>query len=311
MPPIERSCEPRREPDLDLVFASATTRRAALAAMARAFAAAGIDAPERDARAIAAGILECNAVQFIAEPDVPIGTCAAALAAAVNRRTAREPVSRILGRRGFFGRDFIITPATLDPRPDSECLIETALAVLAERQACDGALQLLDIGTGSGCLLVTLLAELPRARGVGVDIAADAIVCARINAAALGVGGRADFIVGDGLVAVAGGPFDLVLANPPYVRTGDIDGLQPEVRIWDPLAALDGGGDGLAFYRQWCIGLNRLVPDGWVIFEVGHDQADDVRDILRNAMRPSQVADMRIISDMGGVRRCVAVRTQV
>jgi release factor glutamine methyltransferase len=241
---------------------------------------AGIEAPELDAR-----LLLCRATGLSHEAYVARGNDTLSPAAAarfgtyVGRRLAGEPVSRIIGTREFYGRPFRNDQSTLDPRPDTETLIEAAL-VLVDRNA---PLRILDLGTGSGCILITLLAELPLATGLGIDKSLQALDIARANAQILGVGDRADFSVGDWLEAVKG-TFDLVVANPPYLSVADMAELAPEVRDHDPRAALDGGPDGLSAYRRIVPGLRKaLSPGGFALFEVGPDQAQAVLRLLAEA----------------------------
>ena len=201
-------------------------------------------------------------------------------AALVARRAAREPMSHILGRREFWSLDFRVSRAVLDPRPDSECLIEAALAEIPVREA---ALDLLDLGTGSGCLLLALLTELPRATGRGVDRSRQALDVAKANADALGLTERVAFMPGDWGRGIAA-RFDIVLCNPPYVPSAEIAHLMPEVARHEPRLALDGGADGLACYRRMAPELERLLrPGGFVAIEIGHGQAVPVTTILRQA----------------------------
>ena len=186
------------------------------------------------------------------------------------RRLAREPVSRIEGRRDFFGRTFRIGPATLDPRPETETLIEEALEICRREDWTGKPIRILDIGTGSGCILLTLLCELPQATGVGTDICQDALETAATNAHGLNVESRVSFMMAR-TCELGLGPFDLVLSNPPYIPSGDIAGLQLEVRNYDPRSALDGGGDGLETYREIAAGLMQAVPDGWLCWKPAWD----------------------------------------
>jgi release factor glutamine methyltransferase len=224
----------------------------------------------------------------------------------VARRLAGEPVSRIIGIREFYGRSFRIDASTLDPRPDTETLVEAALG-LVDREA---PLDILDLGTGSGCILVTLLAELPRASGAGVDVSLPALERAQANAQVHGIGDRARFIAGDWLEAVEGS-FDLVVANPPYLSAADMAALSPEVRDHDPRAALDGGPDGLSAYRRIVPGLRKaLRPGGFALFEVGPDQAEAVSRLLAEAgldMGEGQ----HLWRDLAGRTRVVGVRSRV
>lgn len=267
---------------------------------------AGVEGARRDARLLAGHVLALDAAALIAHPERPVPEAKArALAAAVARRAAREPVSRILGRREFYGLDFALSPATLDPRPDSETVVEAALAALSGRPRA----RVLDLGTGTGCLLLAVLAHAPAAAGTGIDAAAGAVETARTNAASLGLGARARFLVRDwdrpdwqdGL----DGPFDLVLANPPYIPAAEIAHLAPEVARHDPVAALDGGDDGLDAYRRLIPGLfGLLVPGGTAVFEIGLGQGDAVAALFAAA----GFAPGGIRPDLAGIPRAAVAR---
>jgi release factor glutamine methyltransferase len=271
---------------------------------------AGIDGAGDDARRLLAAALALSAAQLLARPTRLLSTEEAErFSRNIARRAAREPVSRILGEREFYGRSFAIGPATLDPRPDSETLIEAALELAASEQWPARPLRILDVGTGSGCLLLTLLAELPDALGVGTDTSATALEIARANARRLGVAHRAHWLVADALEAVRG-PFDILISNPPYIPTGEISRLDPEVRCWDPSSALDGGADGLRFFHRLVADMRAVVPDGLVLLEVGHDQADAVGALLAAEMPAQGAKGIRFYRDVAGLRRCVAARTR-
>lgn len=281
--------------------------REAQAALTRAFGAAGIEEPARDARLLTLAALKVSAQDLVRDPEQLLSDKdAAQLAEVALRRLRREPVSRIVGVRGFYGRDFLITPATLDPRPCTETVIEAALEIAEREGYRERPIRILDVGTGSGALLVTLLAELPLAQGLGTDISDEALHAARANAERLGVGGRARFVNRRTLEGVEG-PFDMLVSNPPYIPTGDIVSLEPEVSVFDPRAALDGGADGLDIYRALSRGLAAVVSDGWALFEVGAEQAEPVAEMLREAL--GGAAETRMWTDLGQHRRCVAVRT--
>ena len=238
---------------------------------------ARIAAPELDARLLlchAAGLTHEAYVAGLNETLAP--DAAARFGAYVARRLAGEPVSRIIGIREFYGRPFRIDSSTLDPRPDTETLIEAALALARH----EGPLRLLDLGTGTGCILITLLAELPRATGIGIDKSLPALELARANAASLGVGDRALFMAGDWLDPVRC-TFDLVVANPPYLSAADMAGLSNEVGAHDPRDALDGGPDGLSAYGRIAPRLGKVLrPGGIALFEIGHTQAEAVFSLL-------------------------------
>ncbi|HEX9881107.1 MAG TPA: peptide chain release factor N(5)-glutamine methyltransferase, partial [Hyphomicrobium sp.] len=231
------------------------------------------------------------------------------LAEMLRRRCAREPVSRILGAREFYGRTFKVTPATLDPRPDSETLIEAALEIVDREGWRTRPLRILDVGTGSGCLLVTLLAELPQASGLGGDISAAALAVAADNARAHGVLSRMQVALHDGLDGIDG-PFDLLVCNPPYIASAEIAELSPEVRAHDPRHALDGGPDGMAVYRAVMSDLPRVMSHGWVLFEVGAGQADALSRLICDTL-PGVRTPLQTWKDLGGHVRCVAAEIQL
>ncbi len=269
---------------------------------------AGIDGAGDDVRRLMAAALQLSSADLLREPERSLAAAQVeVLRRYIERRKRREPVSRILGCRDFYGRTFAISPATLDPRPDSETLISATLELVRQEGWQREPLRILDVGTGSGCLLLTLLSEMPQATGLGTDISAAALAIARENACRLGLEQRAAWSQKDALEGVAG-PFHILVANPPYVRTGDIADLEPEVRDFDPVQALDGGADGLGMYRRLVPGVGNLIPHGWVVLEVGHDQADAVAELLVSQAGIDTSA-VRIQRDVAGKRRCVAART--
>lgn len=279
--------------------------------VARVLAQSGVDTPERDARLLVAAAIGGVPADLIVRPErkFELGE-AAQLDAYVGRRSRREPVSRILGVREFYGRPFHITPATLDPRPCSETLITAVLDIADEGGGRDRPLRLLDVGTGSGCLAVTLLCELPNATALATDVSSDALAAAAINAELSGVAQRITFAQRNTLQDVDG-PFDILISNPPYIPAADIRGLQAEVKDYDPRGALDGGADGLDIYHEIAAGLPRVLPSGWAVFEVGAGQARDVEQILRAAFAQGASAHCRTWKDLGGHTRCVAMETQL
>ncbi len=284
------------------------TAREAQVAVSRALAAAGIEDGARDARLLVAAALDARAEDLLREPERRLTPHEAErLSQFSSRRAAHEPVSRILGTRGFYGREFRVTPATLDPRPCTETVVEAALEVAQAEGWGSRPIRILDIGTGSGALVATLLAELPQATGVATDISDAALAVARENAERLGVASRAVFLNRRNLEGIDG-PFDLFVSNPPYIPSADIAGLAPDVRDYDPLGALDGGADGLDIYRALAQGLVGVVPDGWALFEVGAGQAEPVVEILRSAVEKA-LQEVRVWRDLGQHSRCVAVRT--
>lgn len=294
----------------DAAVGMAPTLRTALQVATAELQRGGIDNAGNDARRLAAAVLGLTAAQVLGQPERPLSRQEAErLCACVARRRVHEPVSRILGEREFYGRPFVITPATLDPRPDSETLIKAALELVREERWGERPLRLLDVGTGSGCLLLTLLAELPHASGVGTDIGGAALDVARGNARRLGLQQRSDWLVADALDGIAG-PFDLLISNPPYIPTQEIRQLEPEVRDFDPHPALDGGEDGLQIFRRLAAGFANVVTNGWMVLEVGHDQADAVAELLGGQTSGPRAEDIRTFRDVAGKRRCVAMKSR-
>lgn len=254
----------------------------ALLLLTRILEDAGIDTPQRDARFLLQGILRLDGAELLSRSGRALGTDAERVSDAAQRRARHEPVSRILGRREFYGREFIVTPDVLDPRPDTEAVIELTLEIVASRGLSKRPLSIADIGTGSGILITTLLAELPNARGVATDISQAALDVARHNAEKLGVADRLSLVATTGLDGCLG-PFDLVISNPPYISTADIAGLERDVKDFDPVIALDGGIDGLHVYREIARNTLELQRPLTVVLEVGSTQADSVEGIFRSA----------------------------
>lgn len=264
-------------------------------------AEAGVDGAPLDARVLLASVLACRPESVLSLRERPLGrTEATAYRRLIAGRAGRRPVSRLLGRRGFWCIELELDDAALDPRPDSETLVEAVLDRLADRRR---PLRLLDLGVGSGCLLLALLHELPEATGVGVDRSSAALACARRNAVRLGLGHRVQFLAGDWATAI-NARFDAVVCNPPYIARSEIACLAPEVREHDPHLALDGGVDGLEHYRALALDLRRiLAPRGFAAIECGAGQADQVAGIL--AEGTLAVAELRC--DLAGVPRCLIV----
>jgi release factor glutamine methyltransferase len=274
----------------------------ALARGARQLAGAGIDNARREARLLLSVALDEPTESLLGSPQRLVDSgIERAYEALLRRRAGREPMSQILGRREFWSLPFAVSSDILTPRPDSETVVEAALDAIADRAA---PLRILDLGTGSGCLLLALLSELPHASGIGTDISAAACRLARDNAGALGLAGRARFIVGDWSAAVAG-RFDLIVANPPYIPSPALDSLMPEVRDHEPRRALDGGDDGLDAYRRLLPGIGRLLdPDGRMLVEIGAGQGDKVAALLPSA--GLTIFDRR--RDLAGIERCLSAR---
>jgi len=269
------------------------------------FRKVGIETPELDARLLLCHAAGLTHEAYIARAGGKLAADAAArLESFIARRLEREPVSRIIGTREFYGRDFLVDRHTLDPRPDTEIPIETALELVAQQGSRNRPRRLLDLGTGTGCILITLLAELPQARGLGTDISATALELAAANARRLGVAERARFVCSDWLGAIDG-KFDLILSNPPYIPSAEIAGLAEEVARHDPRLALDGGADGLDAYRRIAAGAPQaLAPNGKVLVEIGAGQAEAVAEIFAKAGLTLD-GDTAIRRDLAGRARLV------
>ena len=253
---------------------------------------AAVDDPAREARLLLAHVTGLSLVAQIADPDRMID--AAAYQALLDRRAAHEPVALIVGHAEFWSLPFAVSRDTLLPRPDSETVVQAAL------DACPAPGRVLDLGTGTGCLLLSVLHERPGAWGVGVELSPAAAALARRNAAALGLAGRSAFVCGSWADAVRW-PFDLVVSNPPYIRQGDLAGLAPEIRLYEPARALDGGPDGLDAYRAIMAVLpGLLAPGGVAVLEVGYDQADAVAALASGTAV--------FVTDLASVRRAIVLR---
>lgn len=286
--------------------AEVATVAALVAQGARRLAAAGVAEPAADARCLAQAALGVGRTRLVTDRARPVSPGEVAeFDRLIGRRLGREPVSRILGAREFWSLPIGLDPAVLDPRPDSETVVAAGLAALGRRA---GPQRILDLGSGSGCLLLALLAERPSDRGIGVDASPAAVRRARATAAALGLADRAGFLVGDWGGGLAGGRFDLIVSNPPYVPTAEIAGLAPEVRAFDPPGALDGGPDGLASYRAILPDLRRLLaPGGVAVLEVGGGLAGEVARLLADGGFGSPTRRC----DLGGRERCLVVEKAV
>jgi release factor glutamine methyltransferase len=276
----------------------ATARRT----LAQAFRAAGLDSPEIDARVLlghALGFDQSALASHAARELTPRET--EAIAALMARRLAHEPVARIVGSKEFWSLELTVTSATLVPRPETETVVEAALTAVDASGPRARALRLVDLGTGSGALLIALLSELPQAIGVGTDKSPAALAVARANAARHGLAGRARFLACDFSAALTG-RFDVVVANPPYVGRGTISTLAPEVRNYDPMLALDGGADGLAAYRAIAADAGRLLaPTGVLAVEIGDGQCETVAGLLSAA----GLVITGMVNDLAGVPRAL------
>ena len=276
-----------------------------LYALEQILADAGIASAKSDARCLLGMAFGRDEAVLPHEDIAPMDqACDDRLAAMMARRLAGEPISRIRGWREFWSLRFAVSPATLDPRPDSETVIDAAVRWASCNAAKDRPLRLLDLGTGSGCLLLALLSELPQANGVGLDVNLDAIATARRNAASLGLGERAVFAAhsfADDLGPF--GDFDVILSNPPYIPTDEIEGLAVDVKSFDPALALDGGADGMACWQQLLPRLAAaLAVNGMAFVEIGRGQENAVT-------AEAEKANLQLCAsyrDLAGITRCLA-----
>lgn len=270
------------------------------------FNAAGLESAELDARILTGAALDLDLTGLIkAARQIVTETQAAKLEAFARRRLVGEPVARILGSKEFWGLPFQLSAETLVPRPDTETVVELALAMLRAMPRATAPVRIADIGTGSGAILLALLSELPDATGVGTDISPAALMTASHNAGALGMASRASFVACNYAAALADG-FDLIVSNPPYVRSTDVAELAVEVRDHDPHRALDGGADGLDAYRRLIPEAARLLkPGGALAVEVGIGQSGDIEGFMTTAGLTIAGAPR---TDLGGIARAVGGR---
>jgi release factor glutamine methyltransferase len=283
-------------------LAASTARAEALACLAEAFEACGIEDPKREAWITLSAASGVAPIELTIAPREPLGPAAPRVEEFATRRVAGEPLSRIVGRREFWGIQLMLSPQVLDPRPETETIVEAALRLCRDRR--EEPLRILDLGVGSGALLCALLSEFPHARGVGVDISAGAANVARRNIEACGLSGRAEMRLGHWTSGLEG-PFDLIVSNPPYIATADLPGLPREVHDFDPRLALDGGIDGLDAYRSlFPESPSLLSADGWLVVEIGAGQAAQVLAIAQQC----GLSDVRIDKDLAGHDRVVAAR---
>lgn len=270
----------------------------AVAELTRDFTSAGFESARLDARILVGHVLRLEPSLLFARGDTIVPPAdVEKLRAFARRHLAHEPVSRIIGEREFYGLSFKITPDTLDPRPDTETVVDAVL----ELRGTIAAPRILDLGTGTGCIPLAILRHWPDATATGIDIAPGAVSVAMENARALGLEGRARFSV-ENWEAGLGGQFDVVVSNPPYVTDADYAALAPEVRLYDPRAALIAGGDGLAAYRALLAPVAKiLAPKGQVFLEIGVGQGDAVTGL-------AAAAGLRLLArrrDLSGIERCL------
>lgn len=263
---------------------------------------AGVAEPRLDARLLIGHALGGGPEIVLGFPERTVGPSEARrIAALVAERARRRPIAQILGRREFWSLPFIVTEDTLDPRSDSECLIGAVLARIMDRRL---PLRILDFGTGTGCLLLSLLHELPGACGTGVDVSPAAAAVAARNAAMLGLAQRTTVVTGNWGAGIAG-RFDVIVANPPYIPDFELAALEPEVSLFEPRTALNGGPDGMAAYRALAPDMGRLLADGGIaVVEIGAGQADAVTGIMAGAGLVHEAA----VGDLAGRERALVFR---
>jgi release factor glutamine methyltransferase len=282
---------------------AARTIAAARQALTELLRQVGVDSPDADARLLIAEALDIGRTELMVNGDRAItADQVKKIDALAQRRLAHEPVARILGRKEFWSLPLQVSGAVLVPRPDTETIVEAALDFVVRGGLRTEPLRILDIGTGSGALLLALLSELTQARGTATDISAAALAVARANAERLNLASRCTFIecnIAEGVP----GPFDLIVSNPPYIAHADIATLEPEVRDYDPALALDGGQDGLDVYRAIARDARRLLaPGGRLIVELGAGQEPAVRTLFTQA--GLTVAGVR--NDLAGIPRALS-----
>ena len=275
---------------------SGATLAEALAAARRRLSEAGIADAAQDARLLIAGLLKLSSTAFVVDGARPLDASEqAAIDAALARRAAREPVHRILGHRAFSRLDLVLSPETLEPRPDTEILVDT-LVPYAQGLVADGGCRILDLGTGTGAICLALLDLVPGSTGVGADYSAGALETARRNADINGVADRFETVESDWFSAVTG-VFDIIVSNPPYIVRSVVGMLDEDVRLYDPILALDGGDDGLDAYRAIAAGAGaHLRENGLVAYEIGYDQKDSVTAI----MHEKGFVRIAAVQDLGG-----------
>jgi release factor glutamine methyltransferase len=281
---------------------ASTARSEALASLTEEFQRSGVEDPKREARLSLCAASGVSQVALITAPREPLGCAASKVREFAMRRAAGEPLSRIVGKREFWGLSLKISPQVLDPRPETELIVEAAVSIFSDRR--DDDLRILDLGVGSGALLCALLTEFGAGRGIGVDISTHAADMARGNLDACGLSQRGEIRVGDWASGLEG-HFDLIVSNPPYIPTADLAGLPREVREFDPRLALDGGIDGLAAYRRILAESKRLLATrGWLFAEIGASQSADVTQIAKQW----GFTDIEMHQDLAGLDRVIALR---
>lgn len=270
----------------------------------------GIETPRLDAELLLARIMNCDRLRLYMDWKKPVVELELAAYRDFLRRRGqeREPVSRIVGRRSFYRREFMVTPDTFVPRPETEGVVERALMLLEKEPALTkGRQTIFEVGTGTGCIIVSMACESDAHHYIASDVSPGALATARKNAHQLHVDGRIEFRNGP-VFAGFEGTLSLVVSNPPYIERDTIPGLPPEVRLYDPMAALDGGADGLDVVREIALGGRRLlIPGGWVVLEIGEGQAQKTAHIFQDT---GGYGEHRIERDLAGIERYVLIRKE-
>lgn len=287
-----------------LAFSPDQPAERALATLRQRFVAKGFASAALEARCLVEAACGVNRVNLVMQGHRPLGEAAPRLTALAARRFAGEPLARILGAREFWGLAFQLSAATLVPRPETETLVAAVLAHCEASCGRNHPWRILDLGTGSGCIGISLLTELPHATLIGIDRSLDALLSAKANALRHATANRASFVAGDWAEAI-GAPFDIVVSNPPYVKTGELPGLAVEVRDHDPRLALDGGADGLDSYRAMGKQMPRLLAkNGRIFLEIGAGQLDDTRTLLEGF----GLVGFSSHADLAGISRVIGAR---
>ncbi len=291
-----------------LAAGCAATLGGTVRSLSRLFQRAGLVCAQLDARILATEACGVPPEYAIFKPETALSPeqiqRASDFAA---RHLAGEPVSRILGRREFWGLSFQVSPDTLDPRPETELLVETVLSFVRSGGLKYAPLSIADLGTGTGCILGALLSELPRAQGLAVDCSWAALTMARDNLTRLGLLDRASFLCANWMSAIGGAAFDMIVCNPPYIAREEIQDLEASVRLYDPHTALNGGEDGLQAYRiVMPQALAGLKPGGLAVFEIGYRQGRAVLDLMKQSGPYPGFAGVRLLTDLSGADRAVA-----
>ena len=284
-----------------------TTARTVLTEARVRLGEAGIDEAALEARLLLAHAMDVTPSALLLEPDHPVTTDeATAFEGLLMRRLRREPLAYLVGEREFYGLRFLVDQRVLIPRPETELLVESALAMAAERSAEGDGLLMADVGTGSGCIVVSLAVHLPGARFYALDLSGEALALARSNAERHGVEERVTFLEGD-VLAPLPEPVDMIVANPPYVPSRNLETIQPEIRHYEPRVALEGGPEGLDVARRVLADAGRhLRPGGRLLMEIGHGQASEVVETAKASFPTAVEIDM--VPDLAGIPRVLRVR---